>query len=65
MRYRSCYRISTKKGIDPRVTMIIKFQITNPKFQISPNDQNLNYQNKKLFRSLEFGVCLLFGAWNL
>jgi hypothetical protein len=45
----------------------MKSQITNPKFQINPNKQNLNVSNKILFDyfNLNFGNYLGFGAWDL
>ena len=46
---------------------LVKFQITNLKLQINPNDQNSKFKTCPRFGHwcLSFGYCLIFGAWNL
>jgi hypothetical protein len=42
-----------------------KSQITNPKSQTNPNNQNHNVQNKIGFGHLDIGTWKLFGIWCL
>jgi len=43
-----------------------KSQISNNKSQTNPKIQIQMFKTGSLgFRSLEFGTCLIFGAWNL